>query len=43
MSASRARAEVDRASPADPMQLAINVGPVPMHVGAVLILGTGPG
>jgi diacylglycerol O-acyltransferase / wax synthase len=34
---------VDRASPADLMQLATDVGPAPMHVGAVLILGTGPG
>jgi diacylglycerol O-acyltransferase / wax synthase len=31
---------VDRASPADLMQLATDVGPAPMHVGAVLILGT---
>lgn len=34
---------VDRASPADLMQLATDVGPAPMHVGAVLVLGTGPG
>jgi len=34
---------VDRASPADLMQLATDVGPVPMHVGAVLVLGTGQG
>ena len=34
---------VDRASPADLMQLATDVGPAPMHVGAVLTLGTGPG
>jgi diacylglycerol O-acyltransferase / wax synthase len=34
---------VDRASPADLMQLSTDVGPAPMHVGAVLILGTGPG
>jgi WS/DGAT/MGAT family acyltransferase len=34
---------VDRASPADLMELATDVGPVPMHVGAVLVLGTGPG
>ena len=38
-----ARAGVDRASPADLMQLAADVGPAPMHVGAVLVLGTGPG
>ena len=38
-----ARVPVDRASPADLMQLATDVGPAPMHVGAVLILGTGPG
>jgi diacylglycerol O-acyltransferase / wax synthase len=30
---------VDRASPADLMQLATDVGPAPMHVGAVLVLG----
>ena len=36
-------AAVDRASPADLMQLAADVGPAPMHVGAVLVLGTGPG
>src|SRR6266496_5153636 len=34
---------VDRASPADLMQLATDVGPAPMHVGAVLTLGPGPG
>jgi diacylglycerol O-acyltransferase / wax synthase len=34
---------VDRASPADLMQLATDVGSAPMHVGAVLVLGTGPG
>lgn len=34
---------VDRASPADLMQLATDVGPAPMHVGAMLVLGTGPG
>ena len=38
-----ARVPVDRASPADLMQLAVDVGPAPMHVGAVLVLGTGPG
>ena len=38
-----ARVRVDRASPADLMQLATDVGPAPMHVGAVLVLGTGPG
>jgi diacylglycerol O-acyltransferase / wax synthase len=38
-----ARVRVDRASPADLMELATDVGPVPMHVGAVLVLGTGPG
>jgi diacylglycerol O-acyltransferase / wax synthase len=38
-----ARAPVDRASPADLMQLATDVGPAPMHVGAVLVHGTGPG
>ena len=44
MGATRAaRVPVDRASPADLMQLATDVGPVPMHVGAVLVLGTGPG
>jgi hypothetical protein len=25
------------------MQLATDVGPAPMHVGAVLVIGTGPG
>jgi diacylglycerol O-acyltransferase / wax synthase len=34
---------LDRATPADLMQLATDVGPAPMHVGAVLVLGTGPG
>ena len=44
MGASRAaRVPVDRASPADLMQLATDVGPAPMHVGAVLVLGTRPG
>ncbi len=38
-----ARVPVDRASPADLMQLATDVGPAPMNVGAVLILATGPG
>jgi len=38
-----ARVPVDRASPADLMQLAADVGPAPMHVGALLILYTGPG
>jgi diacylglycerol O-acyltransferase len=37
------RVQVDRASPADLMQLAIRVGPAPMNVGAVLVLGGGPG
>lgn len=36
-------ARVDRASPADLMQFAVDIGPAPMHVGAVLTLGTGPG
>jgi diacylglycerol O-acyltransferase / wax synthase len=36
-----ARVPVDRASPADLMQLATDVGPT--HVGAVLILGSRPG
>jgi diacylglycerol O-acyltransferase / wax synthase len=40
---SAARVRVDRASPADLMELATDIGPVPMHVGAVLVLGTGPG
>ena len=44
MGASRAaRVPVDRASPADLMQLATDVGPAPMHVGAVLVLGARPG
>ncbi len=38
-----ARVPVERASPADPMQFAADVGPTPMQVGAVLILGGGPG
>jgi hypothetical protein len=38
-----ARVPVDRASPADLMQFAMDVGPAPMHVGAVLVLDTGPG
>ncbi len=38
-----ARVPVDRASPADLMQLATDVGPAPMHVAALLILDTGPG
>ena len=38
-----APARVDRASPADMVQLASDVGPAPMNVGAVLILGPGPG
>jgi diacylglycerol O-acyltransferase / wax synthase len=38
-----ARAPVERASPADLMQLAVDVGPAPMHVGAVVVLDTGPG
>ena len=38
-----ARVPVDRASPADLMQLAVDVGPAPMHVGAVLVLDTGLG
>ena len=38
-----ARAGVDRASPADLMQLAADVGPAPMRTGAVLVLGTGSG
>lgn len=37
------RTPVDRVSPADLMQSATDVGPVPMNVGAVLVLGTGPG
>ena len=43
MGGSTARVPVDRASPADLMQLATDVGPAPMLVGAVLVLGTGPG
>jgi diacylglycerol O-acyltransferase / wax synthase len=35
-----ARVPVDRASPADLMQFATDVGPAPMHVGAVLVLGS---
>jgi diacylglycerol O-acyltransferase / wax synthase len=34
---------VERASPADLMQLAADVGPAPMHVGAVVLLDPGPG
>lgn len=34
---------VDRASPADLMQLATGAGPTAMHVGAVLVLGAVPG
>ncbi len=34
---------MDRATPADLMQLATDVGPVPMHVGAVLVLGASAG
>jgi len=30
-------------SPADLMQLAVDVGPAPMHVGAVVVLGPAPG
>ena len=37
------RVQVDRASPADLMQLAIRVRPAPMNVGAMLVLGGGPG
>ena len=37
------RAPVDRATPADLMQLATDVGPRPMHVGAVLVLGAAAG
>jgi diacylglycerol O-acyltransferase / wax synthase len=43
MGGGRAAVPVDRASPADLMQLATDVGPAPMHVGAVLVIGTGPG
>jgi diacylglycerol O-acyltransferase len=39
----RPRPRVDRSSPADLMQLATDVGPVPMNIGAVLVLGPGPG
>jgi diacylglycerol O-acyltransferase / wax synthase len=38
-----ARVPVDRGSPADLMKLATDVGRAPMHVGAVLVLGTRPG
>jgi diacylglycerol O-acyltransferase / wax synthase len=38
-----ARSPVDRASPEDMMQLAVDVGPAPMNVGAALVLATGPG
>ena len=34
---------MDRATPADLMQLATDVGPRPMHVGAVLVLGAAAG
>jgi len=34
---------VERASPADLMQLAVDVGPAPMHVGALVVLGAAPG
>lgn len=39
----RAGPRVDRASPADLMQLATDVGPAPMNVGAVLVLEPRPG
>ena len=39
----RSPVPLDRASTADLMLLATDVGPAPMHVGAVLVLGTGPG
>ena len=39
----RARVLVDRLSPADLMELAVDVGPAPMIVGAVLVLGTSTG
>src|SRR5665647_2171159 len=42
MSARRTGA-VERLSSGDLMQLAFDVGPVPMHVGAVLVLDAGPG
>src|SRR5258708_6509621 len=38
-----ARVPVDRASPADLMQFATDVGPAPMHVGALLVLAAGAG
>ena len=38
-----ARVLVDRLSPADLMELAVDVGPAPMIVGAVLVLGTRAG
>lgn len=38
-----ARMPVERASPIDLMELASDVGPVPMNVGALLILDAGPG
>lgn len=41
--APRGTARVERASAADLMQLAVDVGPAPMHVGAVMVLDTGPG
>jgi diacylglycerol O-acyltransferase / wax synthase len=37
------RMTVDRASPGDLMQRATAAGPAPMNIGAVLVLGTGPG
>ncbi|HEY7324679.1 MAG TPA: wax ester/triacylglycerol synthase domain-containing protein [Streptosporangiaceae bacterium] len=39
----RAGPRVERASPADLMQLATDVGPAPMNVGAVLVLDPVPG
>jgi diacylglycerol O-acyltransferase / wax synthase len=38
-----AREPVERASPADLMQLAVDVGPAPMHVGVVVMLGAAQG
>jgi len=38
-----ARLPVDRASADDMMQLAVDVGPAPMHVGAALVLAASPG
>ncbi len=37
-----ARREVERIGPGDQVQLATDVGPVPMNVGAVLVLGGSP-